>query len=158
MSRGGRLEVDADCRDQLGREALAAPFLTLLLKFYWSRADLSATSDKGPARQRGRPTRLRFDLWVGKVSRRREQQPTPVFSPGESPGQRSLAGYRPWGAKGGTGLKRRGARGLTYNVVSVSGVQQGEQSHTHTYPLFCRFCSPTGRYRAWSRAPVCAVR
>ena len=28
---------------------------------------------------------------------RREQQPTPVFLPGESYGQRTLAGYRLWG-------------------------------------------------------------
>ena len=27
-------------------------------------------------------------------------QPTPVFLPGESHGQRSLAGYHPWGHKG----------------------------------------------------------
>ena len=27
----------------------------------------------------------------------RSQQPTPVFLPGESHGQRSLAGYSPWG-------------------------------------------------------------
>ena len=26
-------------------------------------------------------------------------QPTPVFLPGESPGQRSLVGYSPWGHK-----------------------------------------------------------
>jgi len=30
---------------------------------------------------------------------RREWQPTPVFLPGESHGQRSLAGYNPWGHK-----------------------------------------------------------
>ena len=30
---------------------------------------------------------------------RRAQQPTPVFLPGESQGQRSLAGYSPWGRK-----------------------------------------------------------
>ena len=29
----------------------------------------------------------------------REQLPTPVFLPGESHGQRSLAGYSPWGHK-----------------------------------------------------------
>ena len=28
---------------------------------------------------------------------RREWQPTPVFLPGESHGQRSLVGYSPWG-------------------------------------------------------------
>ena len=30
---------------------------------------------------------------------RRKRQPTPVFLPGESHGQRSLAGYSPWGRK-----------------------------------------------------------
>ena len=30
---------------------------------------------------------------------RRAWQPTPVFLPGESHGQRSLAGYSPWGRK-----------------------------------------------------------
>ena len=30
---------------------------------------------------------------------RREWQPAPVFLPGESQGQRSLAGYSPWGHK-----------------------------------------------------------
>ena len=29
----------------------------------------------------------------------RKWQPTPVFLPGESHGQRSLAGYSPWGRK-----------------------------------------------------------
>ena len=40
-----------------------------------------------------------FDSWVGKIPWRREQQPTPVFLPGESHGQRSLAGCSPWGHK-----------------------------------------------------------
>ena len=30
---------------------------------------------------------------------RRKWQPIPVFLPGESHGQRSLAGYSPWGGK-----------------------------------------------------------
>ena len=34
-----------------------------------------------------------FDPWVGKIPWRRTWQPTPVFLPGESQGQRSLAGY-----------------------------------------------------------------
>ena len=41
--------------------------------------------------------RPRFDLWVGEIHWRWEWQPTPVFLPGESKGQRSLAGYSPWG-------------------------------------------------------------
>ena len=42
--------------------------------------------------------RLRFDPWVG-ISPGEERQPTPVFLPGESHGQRSLAGYGPWSHK-----------------------------------------------------------
>ena len=33
----------------------------------------------------------------GRFPRRRKWQPTPVFLPGKSHGQRSLAGYSPWG-------------------------------------------------------------
>ena len=40
--------------------------------------------------------KLGFDPWVGKIPWRRARQPTPVFLPGESLGQRSLAGYSPW--------------------------------------------------------------
>ena len=42
---------------------------------------------------------FQFDLWVGKIPWRRAWQPTPVFLPGESHGQRSLVGYSPWGHK-----------------------------------------------------------
>ena len=40
-----------------------------------------------------------FSPWVGKILWRREWQPTPVFLPGKSHRQRSLAGYSPWGCK-----------------------------------------------------------
>ena len=40
-----------------------------------------------------------FNPWVGKIPWRRKWQPTPVFLPGESHGQRSLVGYSPWGNK-----------------------------------------------------------
>ena len=43
--------------------------------------------------------RHRFDPWVGKIPWWRKWQPTPVFLPGESHGQRSLEGYHPWGCK-----------------------------------------------------------
>ena len=39
--------------------------------------------------------RPRFTSWVGQVPWRRKWQPTPVFLPGESHRQRSLAGYSP---------------------------------------------------------------
>ena len=37
--------------------------------------------------------------WVGKILWRRAWQPTPVFLPGESHGQRGLEGYSPGGCK-----------------------------------------------------------
>ena len=40
-----------------------------------------------------------FDPWVGKIPWRRKWQPTPVFLPGESHGQRTVFGYSPWGRK-----------------------------------------------------------
>ena len=40
-----------------------------------------------------------FDLWVGEIPWRREWLPMPAFLPGESHGQRSLAGYNPRGCK-----------------------------------------------------------
>ena len=43
--------------------------------------------------------RCGFDPWVGKVPWRKKWQPTPVFLPGKSHGQRSLTGYSPWACK-----------------------------------------------------------
>ena len=37
-----------------------------------------------------------FKPWVRKIPRSRKWQPTPVFIPGKSHGQRSLEGYSPW--------------------------------------------------------------
>ena len=65
------------------------------LKFPWW------LSSKEPACLCGRCS---FDPWVGKIPWRREWQPTSVFLPGESHGQRSLAGYSLWGPKSRTQL------------------------------------------------------
>ena len=46
-----------------------------------------------------RHRRCRFDPWAEKIPWRRKWQPTPAFSPGKSHGQKSLAGYSPWGRK-----------------------------------------------------------
>ena len=48
--------------------------------------------------QSGRPT-MRSSQRVGQIPWRRKWQPTLVFLPGKSHGQRSLAGYSPWGHK-----------------------------------------------------------
>ena len=56
--------------------------------------------------------RCGFDPWVRKIPWRRKWQPTPVFLPGKSHGQRSLADYSPWVRK---------------------ELDMTECSHTHTY-------------------------
>ena len=43
--------------------------------------------------------RCMFDSWVVKFLWRSKWQPTPVFLLGKSQGQRTLAGYSPWGHK-----------------------------------------------------------
>ena len=45
-----------------------------------------------------------FDTWVRKIAWRRRWQPTPVFLPVKSHGQRNLAVYNPCGCKSWTGL------------------------------------------------------
>ena len=62
-------------------------------------------SVKEPACQCRRQKRHGFDLWVGKVPWRREWQPSPAFSSGESHGQRSLVDYSPKGTKSWIQLK-----------------------------------------------------
>ena len=58
---------------------------------------LHGASGKEPGCQCRRRKRCRFNPWVGKFPWRKAWQPTPVFLPGEFHGQRSPAGYSPWG-------------------------------------------------------------
>ena len=55
---------------------------------------LGDSAVKNSAIHQGR--RHRLDPCIGKIPRRRKWQPTPVFLPGKSQGQRSLVGYSPW--------------------------------------------------------------
>ena len=57
------------------------------------------TSGKEHACRCRRYKRCGSNPWMGKIPWRRAWQPTPVFLPGESHGQRSLAGYSPWGRR-----------------------------------------------------------
>ena len=83
-------------------------FITLMFHFLKDPNCLlgfpGGASGKEPTCHCRRCRRPRFDLWVGKIPCRREWQPTPVFLPGKSQGQRSLVGYSPWGCKSWTGL------------------------------------------------------
>ena len=65
-------------------------FLRFILKYTQGRTSQVALVVKNlPANAGG--VRHRFHPWVGKIPCRRAWQPTPVFSPGEPRGQRSLA-------------------------------------------------------------------
>ena len=56
-----------------------------------------------PGSSDGKESATVQEIWVralvGKILWRRKWQPTPVFLPGESHGQRSLVGYSPGGHK-----------------------------------------------------------
>ena len=78
------------------------PGLSLSHSLSYFRASLVAQLVK--KKKKKKKTRLQcrklwFNSWAGKIPWRRAWQPTPVFLPGESHGQRSLADYSPWGHK-----------------------------------------------------------
>ena len=62
--------------------------------------------------------RYRFDPWVTKIPWKRKWLPTPVFLPGESHGQRSLAGYSPQG-QSRTQLKRLSKNSVSQYNMSI---------------------------------------
>ena len=55
-----------------------------------------------------------FDSWVKKIPWRRKWQPTPVFLPGKSHGQRSMAGSGPWDGRVKTRLTHSQERRLRH--------------------------------------------
>ena len=63
-----------------------------------SRTRLKRLSSSSSSQCR-RHRRCEFDHWVEKIPWRRKWQPTLVFLPGKSCGQRSLMSYSPWGCK-----------------------------------------------------------
>ena len=58
--------------------------------YEWSSLADSVSKESLQCRRPG------FNPWVRKIPWRRKWQPTPVFLPGKSSGQRSLVGYSPW--------------------------------------------------------------
>ena len=60
---------------------------------------LGGASGKEPSYQYRRHKRNGFYLWVRKIPWRRAWQPTSVFLPGESHGQRSLVGSQSMGSQ-----------------------------------------------------------
>ena len=101
----GRIfDLPADCSNTFRLESLIPE---------WSFP--GGASGREPTHQRQRCKGRGFDPWVGKIPCRRKWQPTPVFLPRASHGQRSLAGYSPWGHK------------------ESDTTQATERTHTHTH-------------------------
>ena len=77
------------------------PFITILMKILLNIFVLIQVvlSGKEPTCKCRRLKRHRFDPWVGKIHWRKAWQSTPVFLPGESHEQASMAGYKPLGCK-----------------------------------------------------------
>ena len=89
-----------------------------------------------------------FSPWVEKIPWSRKWQPTPVFLPGESYGQRSLLGCSPWGHKASdmtdatehsqpSHLSSQ-ARGWTH-VSSSGDVETSNHWSTRGFPFCCLF-------------------
>ena len=74
-------------------------------------------SGKESAYQCRRHKRCGFKPWVRKIPWGRKWQPTPVLLPGESHGQRSLAGYSPWGPSESDTTKQ-----LTHTPTHVTAI------------------------------------
>ena len=86
--------------------------------------------------------------WVRKILRRRGCLPTPVLLPREFHGQRSLAGYNPWGRKESDMTERlrctftHRVAANTYNGTwlgsSLSSLKQVPYLGAVPLPFFCR--------------------
>ena len=65
-----------------------------------------------------------YGNWIRKIPWRMKWQPTPVFLPGKSHRQRSLAGYSPWGHKSRIRLSAQShgnwGEGLCYVTMYVT--------------------------------------
>ena len=110
-SRKTRVEALIQVRDDTGQDHSGCTLDIFkeetigffLINYIWvckGKTDFpSGTSGKKPAYQCRRHKRLGFNPWVGKMPWKRKWQPTPVFLPGESRGQRGLPSYSSWGRK-----------------------------------------------------------
>ena len=86
------------------------------------------TGGNEPPCQCGRHKGCMFHPWVWKIPWRRAWQFTPVFLPGESHGQRSLAGYGP------SGLKEPDRTEATWHLVDTHEIKSSQSGCLLTKP------------------------
>ena len=110
----------------------------LIRDFYGLPGWLSA---KESGCQCKRHKRQGFDPWVGKIPWRGKWQPTPVFLPGKSHGQKSLVGYSPWGRK---------------ELDTTERLSAHAHTHTHTHTRSCAsLYSPSSK---WFHDALCVAQ
>ena len=85
-------------------------------------------SGKESACQCRRYKRYGFNPWVRKIPWRRKRQPSSVLLPGKSHGQKSLAGYSPWGHRVG----HRSAQ-HTHTHMPLKAAMYGQQGGSWLY-------------------------
>ena len=73
---------------------------------------------------------MRVPSQVGKIPWRRAWQPTPVFLPGKSHRQRSLAGYSPWGGKESDMTEATEHTRVHTHAHTRTGVGGAEEDHS----------------------------
>ena len=99
-----------------------------------------------------------FDPWVRKIACWGAWQPTPVFWPGESHGQSSLAGYSPWGHTESDATERLHFHFIcgmaeTYMYTHTHRPLKEAEWETHWNGLFV----PHPRNAMASQIPVCTL-
>ena len=88
-------------------------------------------SCKEPPCQCKRPKRCRFDPWFGKIPWRSKWQPTPVFLPEKSHGQKSLVGYSPKSCKDSDMTEWLDTNSSKHSMLDIQ--HKHTNIHTHTY-------------------------
>ena len=92
-----------------------------------------------------------FDPWVRKIPWRRKWQPTPVFLPGKSYGQRSMVGYNPSGRErvrhDQVTTQQEVVRPMSYSILAFIMMIYNCLFTCLSSPLFCKYfgCIPRAR-------------
>ena len=76
-----------------------------------------------------------FNPWVRKIPWGRKWQLIPVFLPGKSHGQRSLAGYSTWSRRVRHNLATKASKQVHRRACSTPTTQVSCSPHSHT--VFC---------------------
>ena len=120
---------------------------------FFGKIFVGGASGKESSCQCRRHKRCEFHLWVGKFPQRRAWQPSPVFLPGESHWQRSLAGYKSIGWQIWTQLKRLSTQHYRKNPNEFWLTQYFSRmvKRGQPGPMYCHIHHPNLKITFWGR-------